>query len=221
MSKTVETTAQCRDTNELNTLVQVMLSLALAEIRKQGVTPLVVETYRTKERQYSLYGQGRTVALCKSAGMPAAKAKQYAKPSLTRCTWTLNSIHIERKAVDVIPMRKGKAIWNASDMDTKVIINVMQKYGFEAGANWKNSPDSPHYQVKGTFNKVFSKNKNTVYVTKSIQRALKKLGYYEHEIDGDWKKATTKAINKFRKDNGWLPTGKLGKKAFKKLMKAL
>lgn len=220
MAKT-ETTAQCRDTSELNVLVQVMLSLALAEIRKQGVTPLVVETYRTKERQYSLYGQGRTVALCIGAGMPAAKAKKYAKPSLTRCTWTLNSIHIQRKAVDVIPMRNGKAIWDSSDKDTKVIIKVMQKYGFEAGANWKKSPDSPHYQVKGTFNKVFSKKKNTTYVTEAIQKALKKLGYYEHDADGQWGAATTKAVNKFRKSNGWLATGKLGEKALKRLFKSI
>ncbi|MDE7425850.1 MAG: M15 family metallopeptidase [Lachnospiraceae bacterium] len=25
----------------------------------------------------------------------------------------------------------------------------MEKYGFEPGAKWKNSPDSPHFQVKG------------------------------------------------------------------------
>lgn len=216
-----ETTAQCRDIEQLNPLVQVMLTLALAEIKRKGVTPLVVETYRTKERQYMLYGNGRTSSQCKAVGMSASKASKYAKPKLTKVTWTLDSIHIQKKAVDVIPMRNGKAIWDSNDEDTKTIIKVMQKYGFEAGANWKTSPDSPHFQVKGTFNKVFSKSKNTEYVTEAVQKALKKAGYYNKAITGKWTVDTTKAVNKFRKENGWLASGKLGKKALKKLLKYL
>lgn len=213
-------TDQCRDSNKLNVLVQVMLAAALKEIKAEGVQPLVVETYRSKERQYYLYGQGRTVSQSIAAGVPAAKAKKYAKPGLRQCTWTLNSIHIQKKAVDVIPIRGGKAIWNAKDKDTKVIIDIMQRFGFEAGANWKSSPDSPHYQVKGGFSKVFSQTKNTSYVTKAIQRALKNLGFYTGEIDGSWGNATTKAVNKFRKSNGWMETGKLGKTALKKLLRS-
>lgn len=152
-------TDQCRDIGKLNVLVQVMLAAALREIKAAGVNPLVVETYRTKERQYYLYGQGRTAAQCTVMGVPVAKAKKYAKPGATKVTWTLNSIHIQKKAVDVIPVRNGKDIWNAQDKDTKKIIEIMQKYGFEAGANWTSSPDSPHYQVKGIFSKVFSQKK--------------------------------------------------------------
>lgn len=212
-------TDQCRDTGKLNVLVQVMLAAAIKKIKAAGVNPLVVETYRSKERQYYLYGQGRTMAQCIAAGVPAAKAKKYAKPGAKQCTWTLNSIHIQKKAVDVIPMRNGKAIWNANDKDTKIIIDVMQKYGFEAGANWKTSPDSPHFQVKGTFGKVFSQAKNTPYVTKTIQRSLKNLGFYTGKIDGAWGSATTKAVNKFRKSQGWSQTGKIGKTALKRLFR--
>ncbi|MDE5588228.1 MAG: M15 family metallopeptidase [Acetatifactor sp.] len=211
-------TDQCRDAGKLNVLVQVMLSAALKEIKVTGVNPLVVETYRSKERQYYLYGQGRTVAQCTAVGVPAAKAKKYAKPGATKVTWTLNSIHIQKKAVDVIPVRNGRAIWNTNDKDTKKIIEIMQKYGFEAGANWTSSPDSPHYQVKGTFSKVFSQEKNTTYVTKSIQRALKAFGFYTGKIDGIWGATTTKAVNLFRKANGWQQSGKIGKTALKKLL---
>ena len=210
-------TDQCRDAGKLNVLVQVMLAAALKEIKSAGVNPLVVETYRSKERQYYLYGQGRTATQCVAAGIPAAKAKKYAR-SGKQCTWTLNSIHIQKKAVDVIPLRNGKAIWNAQDKDTKKIIEIMQKYGFEAGANWTKSPDSPHYQVKGDFSKVFSRGKTTVYVTKTIQRALKRFGFYDGKIDGSWGTETTKAVNGFRKANGWLQSGKLGKTGLKKLL---
>lgn len=217
----MDNTSQCRDVKKLNILVQVMLAAALADIKAQGVNPLVVETYRPKERQYMLYGQGRTVQQCVDAGMPKAKAKTYSKIGATRVTWTLNSIHIQKKAVDVVPVRKGVAIWNASDKDTKKIIATMKKYGFEAGANWTSSPDSPHFQVKGTFSKVFCKGKNTTYVTKVIQKALKNKCYYSGEIDGDWGTATTKAVNRFRKANGWTQNGKIGKVGLKKLLKVI
>lgn len=214
-------TDQCRNAEELNVLVQVMLAAALADIKAQGVMPLVVETYRAKERQYYLYGHGRTAAQCTAAGVPADKAKKYANPSASKVTWTLNSIHIQRKAVDVIPVRSGKAIWDAKDKDTKKIISAMEKYGFEAGANWTSSPDSPHYQVKGTFTTVFMQGKNTVFVTKTIQKALKNKGLYSGKIDGIWGAATTKAVNKFRKAQGWKESGKIGKQGLKKLLKIL
>ena len=211
-------TDQCRDAGKLNVLVQVMLAAALKEIKSAGVNPLVVETYRSKERQYYLYGQGRTAAQCVAAGVPATKAQKYARPGMKQCTWTLNSIHIQKKAVDVIPMRNGKAIWNAQDKDTKKIIEIMQKYGFEAGANWTKSPDSPHFQVKGDFSKVFMQGKTTIYVTRTVQRALRKFGFYYGDVDGIWGAGTTKAVNRYRKANGWLQSGKLGKTGLQKLL---
>lgn len=213
-------TDQCRDAGKLNVLVQVMLAAALKKIKSAGVNPLVVETYRPKERQYYLYGQGRTVAQCTAAGIPAAEAKKYARPGMKQCTWTLNSIHIQKKAVDVVPVRKGKAIWNAQDKDTKKIIEIMQKYGFEAGANWS-SPDSPHFQVKGTFGTVFERARNTKYVTRAIQEALVKARCYAGKVDGLWGDETTTAVNKFRKAQGWKQNGKIGKKGLKKLLKML
>ena len=121
-------TKPCRDKKALNPLCRVLLDLALDEIRKKGVVPLLVETYRSQARQNYLYTQGRT-------------------RSGSKVTWTLNSIHSKKNAVDLIPQRlvKGKmtAIWDARDPHTKIIISVMEKYGFESGANWASSPDSP------------------------------------------------------------------------------
>ena len=210
-------TDQCRDTKKLNKLVQIMLAAALAEIKAKGVNPLVIETYRTRERQNYLYGQGRTKAQCLAAGVPAT----YARPGATQVTWTLNSMHCLKKAVDIIPVRKGKAIWNAADKDTQTIIAVMEKYGFEAGANWSKSPDSPHFQVIATFTSVFDQSHNTIYVTKAIQRALKTKGFYNGAIDGKWGSTTTKAVNAFRKSNKWTKNGKVGKVGLKKLLKCL
>lgn len=214
-------TAQCRDTNKLNDLVRVQLKLALAELKKQGVNPLVVETLRTKERQYTLYGQGRTKAQCKVAGVPV----KYAAPNFKKVTWTLNSIHITGFAVDVVPQRKvnGKmtAIWNVKDSDTQKIIATMIKYGFEAGANWNNNPDSPHFQVKGVKGINYSQSNTNTMVTTAIQMALNEAIDASLVVDGIWGAKTTAAVNEFRRRNGWKESGVLGKKALKKLLKYL
>lgn len=214
-------TAQCRDIKKSNDLVRVQLELALADLKNQGVNPLVVETLRTKERQYMLYGQGRTKAQCKAAGVPV----KYAAPDKAKVTWTLNSIHITGFAVDVVPQRKvnGKmtAIWNIKDSDTVKIIATMMKYGFEAGANWTSSPDSPHYQVKGVKGITYSQTNTNTMVTTAIQMALNEAIGADLVVDGKWGNKTTAAVNEFRKRNGWKQSGVLGKKALKILLKYL
>ena len=51
---------QIRSTSGLNKVVEILLKLAIADCKVKGVTPLIVETVRTQERQYWLFGQGRT-----------------------------------------------------------------------------------------------------------------------------------------------------------------
>ena len=211
-----------RDLNELNPLVKVMLDHALTLIKKKGITPLIVETYRPKERQYYLYGKGRTYSTCVGAGVPSFYAKKYANPKAAKCTWTLNSIHIRRCAVDLIPQRNGSAIWNTNDPETQQIIHIMESVGFEAGANWKKSPDSPHFQVKGISptKKSFSRSNTNSFITTLIQRKLKKAGFYKlYEVDGDWGNATDKAVKQWRKSVGWNASASIGVKALKLLLK--
>jgi peptidoglycan L-alanyl-D-glutamate endopeptidase CwlK len=203
-------TEACKDKKELNSLCATLLDLAFAEIKEKGVNPLLVETYRPQTRQNYLYAQGRTA--------PGNKI-----------TWTLNSIHTLRNAVDVIPQRsvngKMTAIWNSKDKETLKIISIMTKYGFEAGANWSSSPDSPHFQIKGvsTTEDEYSKANNNAFVTKMIQNALNK--YLGNDlkvklvVDGDWGQRTTDAVNLFRNKNGWSSNGKLGSIALKELLK--
>lgn len=198
-------TEQCRDLNQLTPLCRLLLNLALTEIKKKGVNPLVVETYRSQERQNYLYAQGRT----RTGNI---------------VTWTLNSIHTLRNAVDIVPQRKvdGKmtAIWNTNDSQTQIIINVMQKYGFEAGANWTSSPDSPHFQLKGVSTVTyFSKDNTNEYITKMIQKALnKKLGNQLTET-GKWGTLTTAYVNEFRERNKWDKNGRLYAQALSELLK--
>ena len=193
-------TDQCRNTKELNPLCEILLNKALEEIKAEGINPLVVETYRSQARQNYLYSQGRTI------------------PG-TKVTWTQSSIHTKRNAVDVVPQRiidgRMTAIWNANDKETKKIISIMTKYGFEAGANWSSSPDSPHFQIKGVSDtsKSYSFDNTNTYITKMIQRLL------GITVDGKWGNGTTKAVNQFRGKFGWKKDGKVGVATLKKLFK--
>jgi peptidoglycan L-alanyl-D-glutamate endopeptidase CwlK len=210
----------CRDLGELNPIVELLASAALREIKNSGVTPLVVETYRPKERQYYLYGQGRTVGTCTGAGMPKKYAEMYANAKLSKVTWTLDSMHIKRLALDVIPQRNGKAIWDANDPDTLKIIATMKKYGFEAGANWDKSPDSPHFQMAGISGDVLTSKNTNEYLTKRIQKCLKNAGYYRsYRVDGNWGKATDNAIKIFKAEHGMLKNAKVGVKTLKIMLK--
>lgn len=184
---------QCRDVTKLNGVVRELLILALDEVRACGVAPLVVETLRTKERQYWLYGQGRTALQLMKKGI----SPKYAHKGQI-VTQTLNSIHISGCAVDVVPMRNGKAIWDANDKDTKKIVAIMGFYGFEAGANWKSFKDSPHFQIKLPYpkNNSVSQHNTTSFLTKAIQ---KKLGI---KADGIWGFKTNEAVEKFRESIG-------------------
>lgn len=213
---------RCNDLKELNKLVRVMLELALSEIKEQGVNPLVVETYRPQERQNYLYCQGRTIAECTAKGISTSFAKAYCNPKAGKVTWTLNSVHKSRKAVDVVPQRKvnGKmtAIWNTKDPQTQIIIRTMQKYGFEAGANWTTTPDSPHFQVKADFTNIFDGKHNTSFVTKAIQDKLNERECNDLDVDGKWGSATTAAVNRFRRCMNYkTQLGQIGAEAFKAL----
>lgn len=218
-------TTTCRDTKELNVLVARMLEMAIADIKKQGVNPLIVETYRSQERQNYLYCQGRTIDECVAKGIKRDFATKHCNTKAGRVTWTLNSVHKNRKAVDVVPQRivngKMTAIWNAKDPQTQIIIKTMEKYGFEAGAWWKSSPDSPHFQVKGDFANVFKQGLNTEYVTRVIQAALNRKINAGLDVDGKWGSKTTEAVNNFRKFMKYKNTtnGQIGKDAFRDLMR--
>jgi len=69
------------------------------DARSQGLYIYIFEALRSIERQYELFGKGRTRQECVKNGVPAI----YAKPTAWKpVTWTLKSKHIEGKAIDVV-----------------------------------------------------------------------------------------------------------------------
>ncbi len=213
-------TTRYSDVNKLNKLVQTMLKLALADIKKSGVEAVVYETYRTQDRQNYLYCQGRTVAECVSAGISKKFAQQYSKPEKNKVTWTLKSMHTQKKAVDVIPVINGKLTWTHTAKEQLTIVKIMSSYGFECGVNWSKVKDATHYQVNGNFTSLFDEKHNNTYVTKAIQAALNRKIKAGLKVDGVWGKQTTDAVNKFRKSMKYKTAlGQLGAVGLEALLK--
>lgn len=102
---------------------------------------MVVEGLRTRERQAELYAQGRT------------------KPGKV-VTWTLNSKHIDGKAVDLAPYIDGKIDWSDPkkfDAINKGMSLAAKRLGVKIrwGADWdqdgvpreRGETDSPHFEI--------------------------------------------------------------------------
>jgi peptidoglycan L-alanyl-D-glutamate endopeptidase CwlK len=214
-------------------VVAVMAKLALNEIKENGIDPLVIETYRSKERQYYLYCKGRTVDEAVAKGVPRAKAIKYVaqlkKEGYTgsEVTWTLNTIHVKKQAMDLVPQRKvdGRmtAIWNSQDPQTKKIISTMSKYGFEAGANWSKNTDSPHFQVDcNLYLGAFKRGYTTYQVTLAFQKALNKAINANLKEDGSWGASVDAALTKFKKTKKYkITTPVAGQKVVEDLLSYL
>ena len=102
---------------------------------------LVIEGVRTKERQADLYSQGRT------------------KPGKI-ITWTMQSKHLDGKAVDVVMLKNGTIDWNDSKsfedlgkimLDTAKQLGVKLRWGYDWDGDGvlkeKGETDGPHFEL--------------------------------------------------------------------------
>jgi peptidoglycan LD-endopeptidase CwlK len=115
-----------RDLNELDPRFRAILETALAEARKAGLDPVVIETYRPQSRQDELYAQGRT------------------KPG-RKVTWTRHSKHTQRLAADVCPRVNGVIVWHRTDLFDRWG-EIAEKHGLVWGGRFSNY-DGAHVQA--------------------------------------------------------------------------
>lgn len=98
----------------------------LSVLRSQKVLKIKInisETYRTQDRQNELYAQGRT------------------KPG-NIVTWTKQSRHTSRSALDCYPIRNGRISKQKSDYDT--IDEIFTNRGFINGSSFG---DDGHHEI--------------------------------------------------------------------------
>jgi hypothetical protein len=120
----------------------------LYELNKAGIRAMVNEARRTRDVQIAYYAQGRESfekinELRKKAGLWAIGPLQADKV----ITWTLQSKHIEGKAVDIVPLAPdGKAWWDAPPKVWEGIGIIGETCGLKWGGRWK-VKDLPHFEI--------------------------------------------------------------------------
>lgn len=117
---------------DLNAKVAAMATQHIANCKDLGIDILITSTYRDAESQNALYAQGRTTP---GNIVTNAKAGQ--------------SYHNFRVAYDVVPMRNGKPVWDASDPIWKLVGEAGKKAGLEWAGDWKKFKEFPHFQYTG------------------------------------------------------------------------
>lgn len=124
-----------RSLDELLPVVKEKVVAFLEKCESAGIDVLVTSTYRDSESQNALYAQGRT----KPGNIVTnAKAGQ---------SW-----HNWRCAIDVVPLRNGKPVWNTSGIDGEVwnkIGQLGESCGLEWAGRWTKFREFPHFQYTG------------------------------------------------------------------------
>ncbi len=118
-------TSACRDISALTKDAQKACNLFLDECKRQGLSVLITETYRSQARQDYLYAQGRT-----RAG--------------NKVTWTRNSRHTSGRAWDICKNVKGEEYSDGSFF--KKCGAVAKSLGITWGGTWQ-TPDTPHFEI--------------------------------------------------------------------------
>lgn len=121
-----------RSLDDLLPQVKQRVEAFIAACKAQGIDLLVTSTYRDNESQNALYAQGRTAP---GKVVTNARAGQ--------------SYHNYRCAVDVVPIRHGKPVWDSKDAVWQTIGALGKAAGLEWAGDWKRFKELAHFQYTG------------------------------------------------------------------------
>jgi peptidoglycan L-alanyl-D-glutamate endopeptidase CwlK len=149
-----------REIKHLHPDVQVMYNKFFDRCRrdpwmlKNGITVLLICTYRSNEEQAKLYAQGRTTP---------GRIVTNAKPGKSKHNTTLPDGTPAALAFDVVPLRNGKPVWgtagngidNDETDDERDDLEVWQRVGEHGEAvglswagRWTSFREYPHMEMK-------------------------------------------------------------------------
>lgn len=129
------------------------------QLTRQDFT--VVEGVRSKERMWEIFGQGRTRAECRAAGVP----ESYARPGENRVTWLRNPLNSNHRrmpdgfghAVDIYPFPYDHKDLRKFDEIALAMMSAAVELGIRIrwGADWdmdgkpreRGESDSPHFEI--------------------------------------------------------------------------
>lgn len=123
-----------RKIEDLHPKVQEICKKHIAACKAKNIDIIVTSTLRDQEYQFDLYKLGRTI-LKKPDGTPQGKVTDV----------QLIGGHGFGLAYDVVPVVKGKAIWDNKKF-WQIIGEEGKKLGLKWGGDWKSINDKPHFE---------------------------------------------------------------------------
>lgn len=121
-----------RKIDDLLPVVQDKVRKFLDLCHENDIDILITSTFRDNESQNALYAQGRT-----APGKIVTNAKAG------------ESWHNHRCAIDVVPLRNGKPVWNGSDPIWQDVGRLGKEAGLEWAGEWKRFKELAHFQYTG------------------------------------------------------------------------
>lgn len=121
-----------RSLDDLLPQVKKRVEAFLSACKASGIDLLVTSTYRDNASQTALYAQGRTAP---GKVVTNARAGQ--------------SFHNYRCAVDVVPIRNGKPVWDSKDTVWQTVGKLGKESGLEWAGDWKRFKEMAHFQYTG------------------------------------------------------------------------
>lgn len=123
------------NSRKIDDLLPVVQGKVLAFIKlcqENDIDILITSTYRDNESQNALYAQGRTAPGKKVTNAQAGQS------------W-----HNYRCAIDVVPMRNGKPVWDGNDPVWKKVGELGEEAGLEWAGRWVKFKEMAHFQYTG------------------------------------------------------------------------
>ncbi|GHV76477.1 hypothetical protein AGMMS49942_12980 [Spirochaetia bacterium] len=134
---------------ELDTAVMFQFKAFLDEADAARLSYAITEARRTMLTQvcYFLGGRGMSTADI-NACRKVAGLYLWTDSENRKITWTLNSIHLRGRAIDIVPLDKNERA-NYNDVETyRKLAEIAANHGIEWGGNWSSEKrDGPHFQI--------------------------------------------------------------------------
>jgi len=126
-----------RKLEHLDPRVRAMAERMLSICAGEGIDLIITCTYRSSEEQAALYAQGRT-----SPGRIVTNAQ----PGQSKHNARLNGKPASL-AFDVVPIRSGKAVWDAKDPVWMRVGQIGEEIGLAWAGRWKRFREFPHFEL--------------------------------------------------------------------------
>jgi len=148
-----------RDINLLKARVKPFFEDFMNRLEQHGLRYTIVETLRTIEIQEAYFAQGRRPLLEINDLRRRAGLQSIGEAEGRRIiTQTMQSVHLNGTAADIVPMLNGVIPWNITKDNAQLWL-TFGRLGKEAGLEWGGTwtPlnqfgigwDAPHYQYSG------------------------------------------------------------------------